>query len=518
MLKKPFHRFIHPDQQAGYFQVRRQLFETGQPLSLDLQLLKKDGSHFWAHLETTLRPDALERSEKDAEPTSAWIVISAIGERKRMEQALRESHEQLVFQNDEKAKRAAELEIANRELTFQNDEKAKRAAELALVNAYLENLIDYANAPIIVWDSQFRITRFNHAFEFLTGHTEAEVRGQSLEILFPATLIEKSMAQIQATLVGERWESVEIKILHRDTSIRTVLWNSATLFEPDGKTALATIAQGQDITLRKLAEQALQTANNVLELRVLERTADLQESNAALKVASKSKDDFLAIISHELRTPLTGILGLSQALQMNLNDELKPKQAIAVQNIEKNGQHLLDLINQILDFSSIQAGKFILLPETCSLDHICQASMQLVNVLALKKEQNISFVSLPKNITLQADQLRLRQVIVNLLSNAIKFTPAGGSIELRVTAQPDSHQVLILVSDSGIGIKAEDLPHLFEPFVQVDMSRSRKYKGTGLGLAIVKQIVELHAGSVSVSSDFGHGSRFTVSLPCENPS
>ncbi len=428
------------------------------------------------------------------------------------------ANNELIFQNEEKEKRAAELVIANQELAYQNEEKAKRAAELALVNAYLENLIDYANAPIIVWDSQFRITRFNHAFEFLTGHTEAEVRGQSLEILFPATLIEKSMAQIQATLVGERWESVEIKILHRDTSIRTVLWNSATLFEPDGKTALATIAQGQDITLRKLAEQALQTANNVLELRVLERTADLQESNAALKVASKSKDDFLAIISHELRTPLTGILGLSQALQMNLNDELKPKQAIAVQNIEKNGQHLLDLINQILDFSSIQAGKFILLPETCSLDHICQASMQLVNVLALKKEQNISFVSLPKNITLQADQLRLRQVIVNLLSNAIKFTPAGGSIELRVTAQPDSHQVLILVSDSGIGIKEEDLHHLFEPFVQVDMSRSRKYKGTGLGLAIVKQIVELHAGSVSVSSDFGHGSRFTVSLPCENPS
>jgi PAS domain S-box-containing protein len=132
-------------------------------------------------------------------------------------------------------------------------------------NAYLENLINYANAPIIVWDPGFHITRFNHAFESLTGRSESEVLGQSLEILFPAEQAENSMALIRRTLAGERWETVEIIIQHRDKSERTVLWNSATLFAPDGITPLATIAQGQEITERKQAEEALRETNAYLE-------------------------------------------------------------------------------------------------------------------------------------------------------------------------------------------------------------------------------------------------------------
>ena len=184
---------------------------------------------------------------------------------------------ELTFQNEEKAKRAADLVIANLELTFQNEEKAKQAAEFALVNNYLENLINYANAPIIVWDRKFRITRFNHAFEFLTGRTEVDVLGQSLEILFPAALAKKTMTQIRRTSIGERWESVEIEILHLDTSVRTVLWNSATLYEPDGKTALATIAQGQDITERKKIEKVLEKTNLVLEATAIQRQAALEK-------------------------------------------------------------------------------------------------------------------------------------------------------------------------------------------------------------------------------------------------
>ena len=131
---------------------------------------------------------------------------------------------------------------------------------LSETNAYLENLINYANAPIIVWDPQFRITRFNHAFEHLTGLTEKDVLGQSLEILFPPELAENSMQLIYNTLTGERWETVEIQIRHNDNSVKTVLWNSATLFASDGKTPIATIAQGQDITMRKLAEEALKNS------------------------------------------------------------------------------------------------------------------------------------------------------------------------------------------------------------------------------------------------------------------
>ena len=148
---------------------------------------------------------------------------------------------------------------------FVQDITKRKQMDLALreSNAYLENLINYANAPIIVWDTQFRITRFNHAFEALTGRIEQEVTGQSLALLFPPELAEYSMALTTKTLSGERWETVEIKIQHRDGSVRTVLWNSATLFTEDGQTPIATIAQGQDITERKQAEQKLQLAASV---------------------------------------------------------------------------------------------------------------------------------------------------------------------------------------------------------------------------------------------------------------
>ena len=141
----------------------------------------------------------------------------------------------------------------------------KRVEEsLRETNAYLESLFNYANAPIIVWNPQFRITRFNHAFESLTGRRADEVIGESLEILFPPTLVESSMGRIAETLRGEHWETVEISILHLDGSVRTVLWNSAPIFGPDGKTPMVTIAQGQDITKRKQAEEALKRTERQL--------------------------------------------------------------------------------------------------------------------------------------------------------------------------------------------------------------------------------------------------------------
>ena len=170
--------------------------------------------------------------------------------------------------NRRSVKAIGKADLENRRVfgLFQDITERKRAEdELLKTNLYLENLINYANAPIIVWDPQFRITRFNHAFEFLTGRTEAEILGKSLDILFPPELSENSMALIHKTLTGERWKTVEIKIQHLDKSVRTLLWNSATLFMPDGVTPIATIAQGQDITERKLTEEALAQSRSELK-------------------------------------------------------------------------------------------------------------------------------------------------------------------------------------------------------------------------------------------------------------
>jgi len=178
------------------------------------------------------------------------------GDRDRRASELVAVHKTLYLRNSDKRKRAAELVIANKELAFQNGEKEKRALELVRANQYLENLLDHANAPIVVWDPQYRITRFNCAFEALTGLTEAEVLGRGLALLFPPDPEDRAMDLVRKTTAGERMEIVEIDILRADGEVRTVLWNSATLFEPDGTTPAATIAQGQDITRRRRAEAA----------------------------------------------------------------------------------------------------------------------------------------------------------------------------------------------------------------------------------------------------------------------
>ena len=268
-----------------------------------------------------------------------------------------------------------------------------------------------------------------------------------------------------------------------------------------------------DITARKQAELALQAAHDELEQRVQERTADLQAANRALVEASRTKDQFLSTMSHELRTPLTGILGLSQVLLFNTYGELNERQTRAIQNIEKSGQHLHELINDILDISRLQNNKITLERRPCSLHNICRASLQMVSNLATARRQEMVLSFPPENIILEADERRLKQILINLLGNAIKFTPEGGRIELAVEGQPELREVCISVVDTGIGIKPEDIARLFKPFSQLDSSLSRQYNGTGLGLSLVKNLTELHGGRVEVESTLGVGSRFTVILP-----
>ncbi len=268
-----------------------------------------------------------------------------------------------------------------------------------------------------------------------------------------------------------------------------------------------------DITERKRAEQDLQQAHDELEQRVIDRTSELNAANISLQKAARLKDEFLASMSHELRTPLTGILGLSEAMQMVSYGELNEKQVRAVKNIELSGRHLLTLINDMLDLSKIEAGKFDLQLENCSLSDICQGSLALTKGLMTQKKQVYSFHMEPENIYLKADVRRLKQMIVNLLGNAIKFTPDGGHIGIDVKGFVHRNELEICVWDEGIGIRQDDMELLFQPFVQLDSGLSRQYAGTGLGLSLVMRLAQLHHGRVEVTSDFGQGSRFTLVLP-----
>lgn len=267
--------------------------------------------------------------------------------------------------------------------------------------------------------------------------------------------------------------------------------------------------------------------NAGLEQRVRERTTELRSSetqlrisrdklsaaNSALEKAARMKDEFLASMSHELRTPLTGILGISEALQYNTYGPLTEKQVRALKSIEDSGRHLLELINDILDLSKIEAGMLDLNIEPTSLSDICQASLQLTKGMAQKKHQSVSFSMTPPGMTVRGDMRRLKQILVNLLSNAIKFTPDSGSLGLEVRGDEANQVVRLTIWDNGIGIAPENLEQLFQPFVQLDSNLSRQYEGTGLGLSLVQRMTELHGGSVEVESTPGKGSRFSILLP-----
>jgi len=285
-------------------------------------------------------------------------------------------------------------------------------------------------------------------------------------------------------------------------------------FSEDDLRLLTTLAGQLAVILDKSrldAELAQYTAT--LEQRIEERTAELRAANAELARAARLKDEFMASMSHELRTPLNAILGMSEALQEQLFGPLNEKQLKFLGIIEQSGRHLLALINDILDIAKAEAGKIELELGPVMVELVCQASLQMVAQSAYEKQITVhsTFDSQVKQI--QADERRLKQILVNLLSNAVKFTPEGGNIGLTVQADADEGLVRFTVWDTGIGIAPQDMDKLFKPFVQLDSGLARKYSGTGLGLSLVHRLVELHGGSISVESEVGKGSRFTVCLP-----
>jgi PAS domain S-box-containing protein len=283
-----------------------------------------------------------------------------------------------------------------------------------------------------------------------------------------------------------------------------------------GEAITRAVVISRDVTDRKQAEDALVEERALLAQRVEERTAELSAANVELARAARLKDEFLANMSHELRTPLTGILGLSEALQLQVYGPHNEKQLKALHSIEESGQHLLNLINDILDLSKIEAGKVELQIGPVAVEEVCQASLRMIKEAAQKKKLKVFFELDGMVVTVQADSRRLKQMLVNLLSNAVKFTPQGGSVGLEVAGDADQ-MVRLIVWDTGIGIAPEDMPRLFRPFVQLDGSLAREYAGTGLGLSLVQRMAEMHGGSVTVESEPGKGSRFTITLPWAGP-
>lgn len=245
------------------------------------------------------------------------------------------------------------------------------------------------------------------------------------------------------------------------------------------------------------------------------RGREIANKNMQLEEANRLKSEFLANMSHELRTPLNAIIGFSEVLKDGLLGEMPEEQLDYISDIFDSANHLLSLINDILDLSKIEAGKMELHAEQINIPELLRNSLSIVKEKAHAHRIQLGVEIADDVDVLIADARKFKQIIYNLVSNAVKFTPEGGKVTLH--AVRDGDRIRITVEDTGIGIAPDQLSKLFRPFEQLDGSLSRRYEGTGLGLAMVKRLAELHGGSVSVESELEVGSRFTVEVPVGNP-
>jgi signal transduction histidine kinase/DNA-binding response OmpR family regulator len=415
-----------------------------------------------------------------------------------------------------------------------------RLPEALLVPGALQNAIfNSANFSSIATDAKGVIQIFNVGAERMLGYTAAEVMNKvtPADISDPQEVIARARAlSVElGTPITPGFEALvfkasrgiediyELTYIRKDQS-RVPAVVSVTALRDAAGAIIGYLLIGTDNTARQQVEE---------ERRKLEHA--LRQKNAELEQASRMKSEFLANMSHELRTPLNAIMGFSEVLTEGLMGEMPDRQRALIGNIFNSGQHLLALINDILDLSKVEAGKMELDLEPVQVSSLFANSLSIIKEKAASRRIRLHMDAAEAPDWIQADPRKVKQIVYNLLSNAVKFSSEGGQVTLRAGRVPRAEVgqpsgswaargfplagngftefLKISVTDSGIGISPEGLTHLFQPFRQIDSGLARRFEGTGLGLAMVKLLAELHGGAVAVESAAGQGSCFTVWLP-----
>jgi len=363
---------------------------------------------------------------------------------------------------------------------------------------YTRSLFECNIDAIMTTDPFGIITDVNKQMEVLSGCTRDELIGAPFKKYF--TDPDQAETSIKLVLSEKKVTNYELTARARDGKETVVSFNATTFYDRDRKLQ-GVFAAARDVTERKRLDQVLQ-----------EKNVELENAWSVAEKTNLAKSEFLANMSHELRTPLNSIIGFSEVLQDQLFGQINEKQQDYVRNILTSGRHLLSLINDILDLSKVESGKMELDLSTFSLRELLEASLMMLREKALKGAINLRIDLAPEAETnIEADQRKLKQIMFNLVSNAVKFTPTGGTVD--ISAVRDGNFIKIAVADTGIGIKGEDIPRLFQAFTQLEAVYTKGFEGTGLGLALTRQLVELHGGRVWVESEIGMGSRFCLTIP-----
>jgi PAS domain S-box-containing protein len=439
----------------------------------ELTYTRKDGSHFPAVVSVTALRDAKER-------IIGYLLIGTDNTARHEVEAVQ-----------------AQLDELLRDQQF-----------------YSHSLIESSIDALMMTDELGIISDVNNEMMSLTGRTRAELLGTHCKEFF--TDPDLAATAIERVLTENRVNNYELTVRAKNGQETLVSYNAATFHDRNDKLQ-GVFAAARDITERQRFEQAL------------------LESNLELEHASKMKSEFLATMSHELRTPLNAIIGFSEALKDGLVGEMTDSQREYTGDIFTSGQHLLSLINDILDLSKVEAGMMTLELESANLGDLLAGSLSIVKETAVGQGVRLE-LEMDEDIGIfELDLRKTKQIMYNLLSNAVKFSGQDGVVTLsarRVTREsvgliaggwpvrafplPESQFiefVSLTIRDTGIGISIESMAKLFQAFSQIDSSLARKFEGTGLGLAMVKRLAELHGGTVAVASAEGEGSCFTVWLP-----
>lgn len=520
LLGSPWLDFVHPNDRDRTVQALTQL-SAGEPVyDFENRYRCKDGSYRWISWTTFPLP---------AEQLT-FAVARDITERKRAEEAIKESEKLLrkvidslgpyMFVGLLTPDGTVHWVMGRGEFTYAEDGQPLRmrgvvveTTERKLMEERMVRERDFSEAMInslpgifYLYDDTQKFLRWNKNFEHVSGYSADEIAGMSPLDFFTGDerrLIEEKIQEVLTN--GE--SSAEANFVSKDGR-RTPYYFTGLRIEIDNKPCL--IGMGIDITDRKLAEEALERAYGELEERVDERTRELTEANIKLKELDRLKAEFLATMSHELRTPLNSIIGFTGMILQGMAGEINEEQKKQLSMVYNSAKHLLSLINDILDLSRIESGKVDVSMSEFKVDEVISEVVRSLDPMVSQKGLRL-ITEIPDEIPeIWSDRKKFFQILLNLVNNAVKFTDRG---EIKIACKTDNNNLEVSVSDTGIGIKKENMDLLFEAFRQVDGSSRRRYEGTGLGLYLCKKLLDLLGGRIWVESEYGKGSRFTFTLP-----